>query len=851
MADSLGSAVLTLSVDDQQFKAGLDAASQKAKQAGQQLQNSFGAGGQTLTSLNIKLTSLRSELDGVKIGSTRFKELNAEIKKTESAISKAKGVSGITSGSGGIFGGLAGGLTAAAIGAAAVGAAVVGVGAAAVQSAGSVQKLQAAFTGLTGSAEAAAKLRQQLFDLSKTTPFKNEEILQASQRFLAVGVNVESLNGTINRVGTLAAQAGQPLERLALIYAQVYAKGRLQGEENLQLLEAGVDLSQELAQVTGLTGSALQDAMSKGQIGINAFNEALVLATGDMTALQQAGKAVDVQFNNIGDNLGQLFGGFAQAISPALSAAFAVINDIFDSAFPDLESIVQFFAPLTTEAKRFADVLGSSPAIIDIIAQGLKSIGGAVIQNIADGISSVSDLLSRVDQTKFIQGFINAEIVVRRIFLAASALGAQLVKNAELTFRAVSNPIQFGKDIIEAGGFGKFIEKEYEDVERKWNDWANSKPLTFPDLVEDANKQADQIEGNLSNKATKALEGLQSGSLESFNKALQAANEQLSKLRVNADSINFRSAVADVASLEVGLRAAQGATAGVKADILSAGIAAGDFANSFENVNSVLQNLEELRGTLDIDSSAFVNATADILQTQDQLQQLDGKKATIEIELLRKGLEDGSIEDTLTNRQKLEQAFLSRLRNTNVNDPSFALDAQRFRNAQREREDLERKINEGPGSQKYEDDLNKQFETALKTREQLEEGGKKIRENIEQAGKAIRSTLEGSYNLLNSSVQESVLAQARSRINFNLFDSGKLRTPGDVFSAAAASDSIRDNQRAIATGRAELVDNSKKLEQNNAELNNLAVQIDTLARKDWKVNVNVNTDSGASSVQLG
>ena len=341
------------------------------------------------------------------------------------------------------------------------------------------------------------------------------------------------------------------------------------------------------------------------------------------------------------------------------------------------------------------------------------------------------------------------------------------------------------------------------------------------------------------------------GSTGQLESSLQKANEALSRLRVNADSINFRSAVADVAGLEAGLRAAQGAIAGVKADVLSAGIAAGDFANSFENVNSVLQNLEQFRGTLDIDSSAFVNATADILQTQDQLQQLDGKKATIEIELLRKGLEDGSIEDTLTNRQKLEQAFLSRLRNTNVNDPSFALDAQRFRNAQREREDLERKINEGPGSQKYEDDLNKQFETALKTREQLEEGGKKIRENIEQAGKAIRSTLEGSYNLLNSSVQESVLAQARSRINFNLFDSGKLRTPGDVFSAAAASDSIRDNQRAIATGRAELVDNSKKLEQNNAELNNLAVQIDTLARKDWKVNVNVNTDSGASSVQLG
>jgi tape measure domain-containing protein len=458
VADSLGSAVLTLTVDDRQYNAGLQRA---------------------------RVTADKS------LGGVKGPDL---------------GGSGLTA--------LTSGLTAVAVGSGLAAAAVVGIGGAAVQSAGSVQKLQAAFTGLTGSAEAASKLRQQLFDLSKTTPFKNEEILQASQRFLAVGVSVESLNGTINRVGTLAAQSGQPLERLALIYAQVYAKGRLQGEENLQLLEAGVDLSQELAQVTGLTGSALQDAMSKGQIGIDAFNKALMLATGDMTALQQAGKAVDVQFNNIGDNLGQLFGGFAQAISPALSAAFKVINDIFDAAFPDLNSIVDFFAPLTDEAKRFAEVLGSSPGIIEIVAAGLKNLGEVIIQNIADGLSFVSDLLAKVDQKKFIQGFINAELVVRRLYLAASALGAQLVKNAELSFRAFSNPIQFGKDIKEAGGFGKFIEKEYKDVERKWNAWANSEPLTFPETNGEGPGQVDGIAGNLSNKATEIRNALTQGANE-------------------------------------------------------------------------------------------------------------------------------------------------------------------------------------------------------------------------------------------------------------------------------------------------------------------------------------------------
>ena len=500
MAESLGSAVLTLSVDDKQYNAGLQRAKQTADRT---------------------------------LGAVKGPSL------------------------GGSFSALTGGLAAATTAAAAAGIAVAGIGFAATQSAGRAQKLQAAFTGLTGSAEAASQLRQQLFDLSKTTPFKNEEILQASQRFLAVGVNVENLNGTLNRVGALASQAGQPLERLALIYAQVYAKGRLQGEENLQLLEAGVDLSQELAQVTGLTGSALQDAMSKGQIGIDAFNKALVLATGDMKALQQAGKAVDVQFNNIFDNLGQLFGGFAQVISPALSAAFKVINDIFDAAFPDLNSIVEFFAPLTKEAQNFADVLGSSPATIEVIAAGLKSIGGEIIQNIADGIKFVSDLLASVDQKAFIQGFINAELVVRRLFLAASALGAQLVKNAELSARALSNPIQFGKDIVQAGGFGKFIEKEYKDVERKWNAWADSEPLTFPDMTGTAAAQSDAIAGNLSNKINGALEAqketvLSNIKLESIKEQIQATREL-----ANAEAGVKRETLATIQAIQAGINEAK------------------------------------------------------------------------------------------------------------------------------------------------------------------------------------------------------------------------------------------------------------------------------------------------------
>ena len=298
-------------------------------------------------------------------------------------------------------------------------------------------------------------------------------------------------------MGAIAAQSGQPLERLALIYAQVYAKGRLQGEENLQLLEAGVDLTQELSAVTGKSGKALQDAMSKGQISINDFNKALLLATGDMSALQLAGQAVDVQFNNVFDNLGQLFGGFAQAIAPALSASFKVINDIFDSAFPSLESITKFFEPLTKAAERFAKTLEGNPQLIAAIAAGFKSIGSIIVENIAIGLDTISSILSKIDGKELIKGLIQVELLLRKALLVSRALSATIIKNAELTFRGITNPVQFGKDIFAGGGFQSFIEKQYAEVYQYWTAAAQAKPLPFPEVQA---KPESKIKGDLSTK---------------------------------------------------------------------------------------------------------------------------------------------------------------------------------------------------------------------------------------------------------------------------------------------------------------------------------------------------------------
>ena len=68
---------------------------------------------------------------------------------------------------------------------------------------------------------------------------------------------------------------------MALACGQIRAKGKLQREEELQLLERGVDITTELKKITGLQGEEFESAMRKGKIGADLVNQALINLTNE------------------------------------------------------------------------------------------------------------------------------------------------------------------------------------------------------------------------------------------------------------------------------------------------------------------------------------------------------------------------------------------------------------------------------------------------------------------------------------------------------------------------------------------------------------------------------------------
>ena len=133
--------------------------------------------------------------------------------------------------------------------------------AAAFGSAAEIETLRTSIETLTGSAEKAKKVVQELSEFSQSTPFSGPELITVAERLKAFGVETGKVVVTTKRLADAAAANNVDLKRLGNTYGQVFAKGKFVQEENLQLLGQGINVTEELKEMYGLTGEELEEAM--------------------------------------------------------------------------------------------------------------------------------------------------------------------------------------------------------------------------------------------------------------------------------------------------------------------------------------------------------------------------------------------------------------------------------------------------------------------------------------------------------------------------------------------------------------------------------------------------------------
>jgi len=199
-----------------------------------------------------------------------------------------------------------------------------------------LEKQARSLTVLTGSANKAKDIIQELRDFGSVTPFESIELIETAKRLKAFGVETEKLVDITKRLGDVAGATGADLGGITTAFGQIQAKGRLQTEELLQLQERGVDLAGVLREEYNLTGEEFSKALEKGQISAEAAEFALkkLTDTGGKYADGAIAQSTTLsgKFSTLLDGVGRLAVTIGDALKPAidfvLTAAINATNQI-------------------------------------------------------------------------------------------------------------------------------------------------------------------------------------------------------------------------------------------------------------------------------------------------------------------------------------------------------------------------------------------------------------------------------------------------------------------------------------------------------------------------------------------
>lgn len=190
-------------------------------------------------------------------------------------------------------------------------------------------------TLLRGDVEKAKALYAQLSDYGIKTPYDKAGLIEAQKTMMSFGLSSEFAFGKLKNIGDIAMGDAQKMQSLSLAFAQATSAGKLQGQDLMQMINAGFNPLQVISERTGESMAQLKERMSKGSISAQELAQAFEWATDKQGLFYQgaekAGQTLSGKFNKMMDSITELALKVYEAISPVLSPLVDLAAVIFSS----------------------------------------------------------------------------------------------------------------------------------------------------------------------------------------------------------------------------------------------------------------------------------------------------------------------------------------------------------------------------------------------------------------------------------------------------------------------------------------------------------------------------------------
>lgn len=268
-----------------------------------------------------------------------------------------------------------------------------------------MEQYQTSFEVMLGDTEKAKALITEIQNFAAKTPLTKFDSVSIGSLLMNYGVESDELIDKMTRLGDLAGGNVDRMNRIALAYGQMLAKGKVTGEEMMQMTEAGVPLQKALAESIGVTGEEFSKMVSQGKVGIDDLDKAIEgLTSGNgkfAGMMEKQSETMKGMLSTLQDNVSEFFRKMGEG-------AFGEVKDVLAELMVQLDeweqdgTLQEWAEELGVSIKTVVQILrGAIEIFVEFGDVIVATLAGKAIYNAADKLNKkFAELGVKFDELK-------------------------------------------------------------------------------------------------------------------------------------------------------------------------------------------------------------------------------------------------------------------------------------------------------------------------------------------------------------------------------------------------------------------------------------------------------------------
>ncbi len=389
---------------------------------------------------------------------------------------------------------------------------------------GEFQQIETSLEVILGNKEKANALMEEVKDFAKVSPLDLKSTAAATQMMLGFNIEAEKVPRFLQAIGDVSMGNAQRFNSLTLAFSQMSATGKLMGQDLNQMINAGFNPLQIMAEKTGKSIATLKEEMSKGAISSQMVQQAFIDATDAGGKFYQMSERASLTIN------GQL-----SMLQDALDAMFNKLGEGSESVILDaIKGATTLVENYETVGQILADLIVTygvyRAAVITNIALTRSWAVAARADVVAKGIQTAATKAATIAQVAF-NTAANANPYVL-LATAVTAVGLALWTYSSHANKSTEAQEKLNKAVAEADAA---IASEQTNIDILFNRLRNAKEGTdefaaaqkaiidqygiyLSGLVDEKNKLLD-VEAAYYRVSAAARDSANARAMESYNKA--------------------------------------------------------------------------------------------------------------------------------------------------------------------------------------------------------------------------------------------------------------------------------------------------------------------------------------------